>query len=84
MKPGEKLSEELWDEGAKYELTDHPDITRVVEDDILHGLNLVEIIDELLSMAQAGDGEGIVAKLDQLVPGAEILSAPPTDLTSLV
>jgi FlaA1/EpsC-like NDP-sugar epimerase len=84
IRPGEKLSEELWDMGANYEATRHPDIVRLVDENLLGGDPLATLVDDLLSLATEGDPAGIIRELDACIPGAAVRSTPPPDLTSLV
>jgi len=84
IRPGEKLSETLWDEGANYQPTPHPDILRLVEDDLLNGSALQDTLDELANLAQRGDTAAILHCLETVIPGASIRLAPPTDLTATV
>ena len=84
IRPGEKLSEALWDEGADYLPTEHPDIYKLVEPDHLEGHELIQAISELESLAKQGDKEAILQLLDKLIPGSSVRSAPPTDITSVL
>ncbi len=84
IRPGEKLSEELWDKGAIYEPTIHPDIVRLVDENLLGGEPLVTLVDDLLSLATEGDPSEIIRVLDDCIPGAAVRSTPPPELTSLV
>jgi FlaA1/EpsC-like NDP-sugar epimerase len=84
LRPGDKLSEELWDEGLDYQSTGHPDITRLAENDYLCGPELVRAVDELIALAVSGDVENLVQRLDDLIPGAAIRSTPPPDLKSVL
>lgn len=84
MRPGEKLSEDLWDEGMKFEPTSHPDIVRVLEEDFLSGSTLERIIDELAYLAREGEAQAILRLLDDVIPEAAVRSAPPPEWTSLV
>jgi FlaA1/EpsC-like NDP-sugar epimerase len=84
IRPGEKLSEALWDEGANYHPTRHPDILQLAEDEILTGSELDEAVNKLLCLARAGQTEAIIELLDSLVPGASVRSSSPADLTALV
>ena len=83
LRPGEKLTEELWDKGAEYQSTGHPDITRLVETALLQGEALEKTIRELLRLAVEGDADAIVLLLDEIIPGAAIRSTPPPDLRSV-
>ena len=84
IRPGEKLSEELWDKGAHYEPTSHPDIVLLADEDLLTDPELTRIVDELVHLAREGDSTAIVDILDECIPGAAIGITPPPDLTSIV
>ncbi len=84
LRPGEKLTEELWDEGASYSPTDHPDITRLDEVGLLGGPALARAVDELVRLAHEGDTDSVLRLLDEIIPGSTIRSAPPPDFTSVV
>jgi FlaA1/EpsC-like NDP-sugar epimerase len=84
IRPGEKLSETLWDEGADYKPTSHPDILRLDEDEFLSGIKLNTAVDDLIDLAQKGDVETIIQKLDNMIPGASVESAPPHDITAII
>jgi FlaA1/EpsC-like NDP-sugar epimerase len=84
IRPGEKLSEELWDEGASYTATAHPDILALPEEELPGREMLHTSLDELARLAQQGETEAILNLLDELIPGAAVRSLPPPDITSLV
>lgn len=84
IRPGEKLSEELWDKWASYEPTNHPDIVLLAEEDYFSGKLLQSTVDELIHLAREGDANSIVHLLDSFIPGAAIRSTPPPDLTSVL
>ncbi|MFC2042540.1 polysaccharide biosynthesis protein [Chloroflexota bacterium] len=84
IRPGEKLSEELWDKGAPYEPTSHPDIVLLADEDLLTDPELSHIVDELVHLAREGDSTTIVNILDECIPGSAVGSTPPPDLTSIV
>jgi FlaA1/EpsC-like NDP-sugar epimerase len=84
IRSGEKLSEALWDKGADYQPTGHPDILRLAEDELLRGPGLRDIIAQLLSSAQNGNTDEIIHLLNTTVPNASVSSAPTTDLTAVV
>ena len=83
-RPGEKMSEALWDEGADYATTAHPDILRLAEEDGMSSQDLQQVVEELNNKAKCGDTEAIVRILNESVPGAAVLSLPPPDLTAVV
>lgn len=82
-RPGEKLSEDLWEEGHPYEPTIHPDIFRVECADDLSGVTLDQAVSELLRLAQEGDEQSTLRLLDELIPGSEVRCSPPPELTSI-
>ena len=84
IRQGEKLSEELWDEGAGYKPTSHPDIVLLEEEDLLEGLPLRRSVNDLIHLAREGETISIVRILDEIIPGAAVRSTPPPDLTAIV
>ncbi|MGB2897466.1 MAG: nucleoside-diphosphate sugar epimerase/dehydratase [Anaerolineales bacterium] len=84
IRPGEKLSEELWDDGLSYTETEHPDIVRVEENNVMYGDTLQAAIDELVHLAHEGDGRAIVGLLGERVPGSVLGQTPPPDLSTVI
>ena len=84
IRPGEKLSEELWDRWATYEPTQHPDIVLLAKEDIISDQLLNQTVDELIHLAREGYPTEIIKRLDRIIPGASVRSTPPPDLTSIV
>jgi len=83
-RPGEKLSEDLWDEGMKYSPTPHPDIVRVEEEEWTSPEVLEVTIDELVRLAAEGDAPAILGLLGERVPGCVLGQSPPPDFASIV
>lgn len=83
LRPGEKLSEQLWEAGAEYSPTNHPDIRRVQEPEAPDSQQLEAALRELIALAEANDGSGILKRLGELLPGSEVGQAPPPDFTAL-
>ncbi len=81
---GEKLREELWDEGVKTQPTPHPDILCLAENDHFNGEELNQTVDELVRLAHEGDAMAIIQLMDEVIPGATVRCTPPPDLTSVV
>lgn len=84
IRPGEKLKEALWDEGADYQPTTHPDVFRLNEDETLSSEDLHTAVARLINLANENDPEGIVKLLNDVVPGATVMSTPIADLTAIV
>jgi FlaA1/EpsC-like NDP-sugar epimerase len=84
MRPGEKMSEVLWDEGIPRHETEHPEITQLDEEELLGGEELQTTIEKLRELSEAGDADGVIQLLEEVIPGADIRGAPPMELTSVV
>ena len=83
IRQGEKLREELWEEGTPYETTAHPDIFRLGQSEELSAEALERLIARLAD--SLGDEEKIVSLLDESIPGAAIRETPrPPDVTAVV
>lgn len=72
IRPGEKLSEDLWDRGFAFSPTPHPDIYQVDSEEALSSQALTEVVDELILLARQGKPEEILRILSQTIPGAAI------------
>jgi len=84
IRPGEKLTEELWDEGTPLAKTLHPDIFRLEADASFPSLNLTQAINSLTALSHSADSDGIAALLDELIPGSSIRETPHPDITSII
>lgn len=82
-RPGEKLSEDLWDEGFTFNRTVHPDIYHLASQENLNGIELDDIVEKLLELARKGDISGIISAFDEHIPGAQVRLTPPEDITSI-
>jgi len=72
IRPGEKLTEELWDEGTPLVPTLHPDISRLDTDASPSTLNLLQAIDSLSRLSHSNDDKAIISLLDELIPNSTI------------
>jgi FlaA1/EpsC-like NDP-sugar epimerase len=84
IRPGEKLSEALWDEGADYLSTSHPDVLRLNENEVFASFDLESAINNLIELGKHGDPDQIVNMLNKIVPGAVVSSTPSPDITSVI
>lgn len=82
IRPGEKLSEDLWDDGHPFISTDHPDIYKTDGQEELCGENLSKVVEELVRLAEEGDADTIMQMFDELIPGAAVCSTPPPEYTA--
>jgi len=83
IRPGEKLSEDLWEEGNRFKPTQHPDIYQYDDPNNLMGVVLGERIDQLIALSDQGESTEIVKFVDANIPGAELASTPPPELISI-
>ena len=84
IRPGEKLSEALWDEGTDYVPTLHPDVLRLNENEVSTDIDLQGAITNLIKLARESDPDRVVIMLNQIVPGAVVSSTPSPDITSVI
>jgi FlaA1/EpsC-like NDP-sugar epimerase len=84
IRPGEKLTEELWDEGSPLAKTLHPDIFRLETDGSATTPDLSQAIERLSVLSRTADTDTIVTLLDDLIPGSSIREAAQTDITSII
>jgi FlaA1/EpsC-like NDP-sugar epimerase len=77
IRPGEKLSEDLWDMGFAYSPTTHPDIHQVDTEEIISSEGLNTMVDNLVQMARDGKSEEILHLLSETIPGASIHTHEP-------
>ena len=83
IRPGEKLSEDLWDHGQTILRTDHPDIFRLDSQSELNGDELEQRVNELNRLSREGEAEAIISMLDEIIPGSSIRCTPPPEILSI-
>lgn len=83
IRPGEKLSEDLWEEGNQFEPTEHPDIFRYDDPSNLGGQELKSKIEELLCLSDQGKVQEIISLVDATIPGSSLGSTPAPELLSI-
>ncbi|MHB8819410.1 MAG: polysaccharide biosynthesis protein [Bellilinea sp.] len=84
VRPGEKLSEDLWDEGFQFKSTEHPDIFRLDTTEPLLGDRLNKMVDEVIELSRSGKSSEIIDLLDNFIPGAAVRATPPPEITSII
>jgi FlaA1/EpsC-like NDP-sugar epimerase len=83
IRPGEKLSEDLWEEGLHYQPTNHSEVFRLSEEETLLNKNLLDTVNKLNELAQSGDRTAILDLLDSAIPSANVRVMSSPDLTSI-
>ena len=83
IRPGEKLAEDLWEEGHEFTPTIHPEIFRLENQCNLTGSELRSLTDELIGLAKMDAVHRIIDLLDKTIPNAAIGTTPPPDITSI-
>jgi FlaA1/EpsC-like NDP-sugar epimerase len=84
IRPGEKMSEDLWDEGFQFRGTDHPDIYRLENTEPFNSERLAKFVDKVVDYAHLGKVDDIVVLFDEFIPGAVIRITPPPEITSVI
>ncbi|MHC1740782.1 MAG: polysaccharide biosynthesis protein [Anaerolineaceae bacterium] len=83
IRPGEKISEDLWEEGNQFTPTEHPDIFQFDDPTNLREEVLQTKVNELLHLAAEGKTDEIIRLVDEVIPGSAVASTPPLELTSI-
>ena len=68
LRPGEKLEEQLWEDGAVVENTTHPDVLRVTERLTIESRGLDRVVEALAEAARTGDSAIIQSSFADLIP----------------
>jgi len=84
IRPGEKLSEDLWEEGTEYQKTPHPDIFRVEAEEGNLPPHLSRTVEELDHLSRESETSAIISLLDETIPDGTLRVSPPPELTTLV
>ncbi|MGQ9832854.1 MAG: polysaccharide biosynthesis protein [Candidatus Villigracilaceae bacterium] len=84
IRPGEKLSETLWDESTRLAPTQHPEIFRLEEEEKVEGASLAKTLDELERLTGANQTQAIIQLLSATIPHAAVRTAPPPDVIAVV
>ena len=83
IREGEKLSEDLWNDGRQFNHTIHPHIFSEEGYDELRDTILSEAVSRLIDLANKGNWESIVDYLNEIIPNAEIRKSRIQDLYSI-
>lgn len=84
IRPGEKLREDLWEEGVEFERTPHSEIYRAVDEEKVDSTQLAPVIENLAHLAHQSETESLIRLLNESIPFASVRTTPPPDMTSLV
>jgi FlaA1/EpsC-like NDP-sugar epimerase len=84
IRPGEKISEDLWGDGMEYKKTTHPEIFRAEAEETILPANLDKLVEEFHHLARESEASAILNLLDETIPDGNLQPTPPLDLTSLV
>jgi len=83
IRDGEKLSEDLWNDGRQFNQTVHPEIFSEEGQDELIGPGLSQAVEKLTECANRGDWEAIVDYLNAIIPDAKIRKTRVQDIFSI-
>jgi len=82
IRPGEKLTEELWDEDTPLKPTLHPDISRLEDNASSLNPNLPQAIDSFSRLSHLDDIDAIIELLNELIPNSTIQLSSESDVAS--
>lgn len=81
VRPGEKMTEELWDEDTPLKPTLHPDISRLDNDASSLSPNLIQAIEQFSHLSHVNDTEAIINLLNELIPNSTIHHTSESNVT---
>jgi FlaA1/EpsC-like NDP-sugar epimerase len=84
IRPGEKLREDLWEDGSRFMPTEHREIFRASEEENVDGAQLIRVVEQLIHLAHQSETENLIRLLDESIPSASIRSTPPPDMNSIL
>lgn len=84
IRPGEKLREDLWEDGMQFKPTQHSEIFRAAEEEKVDGDSLARAIEQFAQLAHHSQTDDLIRALDDFLPSGSIRSIPPPDMTSVV
>ena len=73
VRPGEKLSEDLWNKGQELEPTIHPDIFKLERHDLIPAEKLEPLVERLRELAENEKEDEIRKLLNGIIPDANLL-----------
>lgn len=73
VRPGEKLSEDLWNKGQELEPTIHPDIFKLERHDLIPAEKLEPLVERLKELAENEKEDEIRKLLNGIIPDANLL-----------
>ena len=73
VRPGEKLSEDLWNKGQVLEPTMHPDIYKLERHDLIPADKLEPLVERLYELAREEKEDEIRKLLNGIIPDAKLL-----------
>ena len=73
IRPGEKLSEDLWNKGQTLEPTIHPDIYKLERHDLIPAEKLEPLVERLWELAEHEKEDEIRKLLNGIIPDANLL-----------
>jgi FlaA1/EpsC-like NDP-sugar epimerase len=83
IRPGEKLSEQLWDDDSKLQTTANPDVLRLMgENHEWEPDALLERMAAMAKLAESGETEKLLDMINETV-GGTLGQSPPPDLTAV-
>jgi len=83
MREGEKLSEDLWNDGRQLKKTSHPDVFCEGGQVKLSGEKLKDTVANLIEFAREGKVKEILMCLDKAIPDSSVRSSPKTEISAI-
>lgn len=83
IREGEKLCEDLWNNGRKFKETQHPDVFYEEGQDQLYGEELTKAVEKLIDLAVSGKSDGILTFFNEIIPDANVKSSQAIEILAI-
>ncbi|MBL8062974.1 MAG: polysaccharide biosynthesis protein [Anaerolineales bacterium] len=72
IRPGEKLREDLFEDGVDFERTEHSEIFRMTKEEHVDGASLTQILDQLADLALHSRTDDLIQTINHFLPSGSV------------
>ncbi|MBI3153288.1 MAG: polysaccharide biosynthesis protein [Chloroflexi bacterium] len=72
VRPGEKLREDLFEDGVNFERTEHSEIFRMSEEEQVDGDSLAHVLDQLADLALHSQTDDLIQTINHFLPSGSV------------
>lgn len=72
IRPGEKLREDLFEDGVNFEKTEHSEIYRMMDEEHVDGSSLARVLDQLTDLALHSRTDDLIQTINRFLPSGSV------------